>query len=267
MMVGDGFSRRRRHGGFDDRRYRRLGMGFRRQRRGDGLVMRLVMIVLMLVVIMVVMIMMAVIDVAMVIMTVVIVPIGVSLMTFLVMMDHHLVLGMLMVFAVVRMVVAGVRGGLRRLGVGMLDDPALDAVVMTTAARAAVARTAPVGTVFVLFLGFAMGALVGFDQGLTVGDRDLVIVGMDFAEGEEAVAVATIFDKGRLQRWLYPRDFGEVDIAAQLLALGGLEIKLFDAIAADYDDPGFFRMGRIDQHLVGHFGTLDGGGRVEPGAR
>jgi hypothetical protein len=26
-------------------------------------------------------------------------------------------------------------------------------------------------------------------------------------------------------------------------------------------------MGRIDQHLVGHFGTLDGGGRVEPGAR
>ena len=48
------------------------------------------------------------------------------------------------------------------------------------------------GAVFVLFLGLAMGALVGLDQGLTIGDRDLIIVGMDFAEGEEAVAVAAI---------------------------------------------------------------------------
>jgi hypothetical protein len=26
-------------------------------------------------------------------------------------------------------------------------------------------------------------------------------------------------------------------------------------------------VGGVDQHLVGHFGTLDGGGRVGPGAR
>ena len=44
-----------------------------------------------------------------------------------------------------------------------------------------------------------MGALIGFDQGLTVGDRDLVIVGMNFRKGEEAMAVAAIFDEGRLQ--------------------------------------------------------------------
>jgi hypothetical protein len=31
-----------------------------------------------------------------------------------------------------------------------------------------------------------------------------------------------------------------------LLALGGLKIKLFDAIAADHDDPGLFRVGGID---------------------
>ena len=122
-------------------------------------------------------------------------------------------------------------------------------------------------TVLVLLLGLAMGALVGLDQGLTVGDRDLVIVGVDFAEGEEAVAVAAIFDKGGLERRLYPRDLGEVDIAAQLLALGSLEIKFFDAIAADHDDPGLFRVGGIDQHLVGHIGTLGGGGRVGPLAR
>jgi len=46
-----------------------------------------------------------------------------------------------------------------------------------------------------------------------------------------------------------------------LFALGGLEIKFFDAIAADHNDPGLFRVGGIDQHLVGHFGALDGGGR------
>ena len=155
-------------------------------------------------------------------------------------------------------------GGLRGILAGVLDDVALDAVAMAAAAGVAVARAATVavgGAVLALFLGLAMGALVGLDQRLTVGDRDLVIVGMDFAEGQEAVAVAAIFDEGRLQRRLYARDLGEVDIAAQLLALGGLEIKFFDAIAADHNDPGLFRVGGIDQHLVGHFGTLDGGGR------
>jgi hypothetical protein len=47
-----------------------------------------------------------------------------------------------------------------------------------------------------------------------------------------------------------------------LFALSGLEIKLFDAIAADHDNPGFLRVGGIDKHFVGHFGTLGGGGRV-----
>src|SRR5216683_1387144 len=128
-------------------------------------------------------------------------------------------------------------------------------------------RPAAVGAVFALLLGLAMGAFVGFDQRLAIGDRDLIIVRMDFAEGEKAVAVAAVLDEGRLQRRLYPRDLGEIDVAAQLFALGGLEIKLFDAIAADHDNPGLFRVGSIDQHFVGHFGTHGGGGRVQPGAR
>jgi len=142
-----------------------------------------------------------------------------------------------------------------------LDDLALNPFAVAAAARVAVARPAPIGAVVGFFLGLAVGTLVGLDQGLTVGDRDLIIVGMDFREGEEAVAVAAIFDKGCLQRWLYPRDLGEIDVAAQLLALGGLEIKFFDAIAADHDNPGLFRVGGIDQHFVGHFLTLEGGER------
>src|SRR5579871_597568 len=84
---------------------------------------------------------------------------------------------------------------------------------------------------------------------------------MDFAESKEAVAIAAIFDEGRLQRRLYARDLREIDVAAKLFALRGLEIKFFDAIAADHDNPSLLRVGGIDKHLVGHFGTLDGGVR------
>jgi hypothetical protein len=169
------------------------------------------------------------------------------------------------VFAVIvrRMVVIMRLVGMRLIGACAFDHATLHAVATAaTTARIAVARTAAVGAVFGFFFGFAMGALVGFDQGLTVGDRNLIIVGMDFAEGQKAMAVAAILDEGRLQRRLYARDLGEVDIATQLFALGSLEIKLFDAIAADHNDPGLFRVGGVDQHFVGHFGTLDGGGRV-----
>jgi hypothetical protein len=153
-------------------------------------------------------------------------------------------------------------------GIGPFDDFAADALAVTAAAGVAVTRaTAAVGAVLALFLGFTMGLFLGLDQRLPVGDRDLVVVGMDFAEGEEAVAVAAIFDEGGLERGFDPGDLGEVDIPAQLLALRGLEIKLFDAIAADHDDPGLFRVGGIDQHLVGHVLTLGGGGRDSPWAQ
>ncbi|MGY3603420.1 hypothetical protein [Bradyrhizobium neotropicale] len=152
--------------------------------------------------------------------------------------------------------------GLRIERLGTLDDLALNALAMTAAAGIAVPGAAAVRPAFALLLGLAMGAFFGLDQRLTVGDRNLVIVWMDFAEGKEAMAVAAILDERRLQRRLYARHLGEVNIAAQLLALGSLEIKFFDAIAADHDDPGLFRVGGIDQHLVGHSGALEGGGRV-----
>ena len=44
-----------------------------------------------------------------------------------------------------------------------------------------------------------MGALVRFDQRLAIGDRYLVIIRMDFAEGEKPVTVAAILDEGSLQ--------------------------------------------------------------------
>ena len=187
----------------------------------------------------------------------------ISLRLFIAMVVNDVVVGMRFVamLMIMRRLLVGLLG-LDLLGAGAFDHIALHAVAMATAARIALARTAAIGTVFAFFLGLAMGALIGLDQRLPVGDRDLVIIGMDFAEGQETVTVAAIFDEGGLQRRFDPGDFGEIDITAKLLALGGLEIELFNAIAADHNDPGLFRVGSIDQHFVGHFGTHDGGGRV-----
>ena len=75
---------------------------------------------------------------------------------------------------------------------------------------------------------------------------------MDFAEGEEAVAVAAVVDEGGLQRRLDARHLGEIDVAAKLFTVGGFEVEFFDAVAAQNHHPGLLRVGRIDEHFVGH---------------
>ena len=157
--------------------------------------------------------------------------------------------------------IVGVRVGMlaARLGLfaarlGLFDRLAarrLVAFVRGFAARAPVAAAAA-GTPVDLILGVAMRALFLGDQRLPVGDRDLIIVGMDFRERQEAVAVAAIVDEGGLQRRLYPRDFREIDVAAQLAAVCGFEIEFLDAVAAQNDHPGLLRMGGVDKHFVGH---------------
>src|SRR6266702_5377913 len=102
--------------------------------------------------------------------------------------------------------------GQRLVGARVLDDVALEALAAAAAARIAVARTAAIGAAFALLLGLAMGAFIRLDQRLAIGDRNLIIVGVDFAEGQKAVTVATIFDEGGLKRRLYARDLGEVDV-------------------------------------------------------
>jgi hypothetical protein len=218
------------------------------------IVMMIMLVVIMVMMIVAVIIMMRVI---MMVMIMVVMIMGLVIVPFMIVRHDPVVLALGVMLVILE--------GLRRLGIGCgaLDDLAPDAVAMAAAAGIAVAGgAAAMAAVLVLFLGLAMGALVGLNQRLTVGDRDLIVIGMDFAEGQEAVSVAAIFDEGGLQRRLYARDLGEINVAAQLFALGGLEVKFFDAIAADHDDPGLFRVGGIDQHLVWHFGALDGGGRV-----
>ena len=101
------------------------------------------------------------------------------------------------------------------------------------------------------FLGAGLFFLQG-QQAFAIGDRDLVVVGVDLAEGEEAVAVAAILDERRLQARFDPDDLGEVDVALELLLRGCLDVVIFEPVTVQHDHAGFFRVGRVDQHAFGH---------------
>ena len=91
----------------------------------------------------------------------------------------------------------------RRRRVGLVAGPAGRLDVAAVLGLAALRRR----------LGQLLRGFLG-EQRLAVGDRDLIVVGMDLAEGEETVAVAAIVDEGGLQGRLYPGDFGQIDVAA-----------------------------------------------------
>ncbi len=75
---------------------------------------------------------------------------------------------------------------------------------------------------------------------------------MDFREGQEALAVAAIFDKGGLQRRLHARHFRKIDISLERPLGGGLEIKFLDPGTVENDHPCFFRVVGVDEHALGH---------------
>lgn len=117
--------------------------------------------------------------------------------------------------------------------------------------------------------GFCLGATAGVTRGETalflfflprdfrhepfaVGDGDLVVVGMNFAEGEEAVPVPAVVDKGRLEGWLNPDHFGQVDIAFDLLLGGCFYIEFFKTRSVQYHNPGFLRVSGFDKHSLDH---------------
>ena len=103
-------------------------------------------------------------------------------------------------------------------------------------------------------VGFLIGPRFGFGflfkQRLPVGDRDLVVVGMDFVEGQEAVAVAAVVDEGCLQRRFDARDLCQINVAAKQFARRRLVIELLYAAVAEHHHPSFLRVGGVDKHLV-----------------
>src|SRR5690606_12320561 len=100
-----------------------------------------------------------------------------------------------------------------------------------------------------------LGGSLGFrgEERLPVGDRDLVVIGVNFGEGEETVAVSAIFHERGLQGGLHPGDPGEIDVSLELLLGLRFEIEFFDSVTADYDYSCFLRVRGVDQHLVRHY--------------
>src|SRR5690606_3305998 len=144
----------------------------------------------------------------------------------------------------------------RALGAALvLDDlheqdlAALDDVLDLVAAHQAALQAFLVGqlAVGIGVVGFTaqivfVRVVVRFGHdGFAVGDGDLIVIRVDFVEGQEAVAIAAVFDEGGLQAGLYAGDLGEIDVAAKLAPRAGFEIEFLN-LAAVYDrDARFFR--------------------------
>src|SRR5262249_28589362 len=90
------------------------------------------------------------------------------------------------------------------IALGSFDRPAADPVARAPGPPLRLPlATAPPPTTGAMSgpgIGGARRAFLLVDQRLPVGDRDLIVVGMNFAEGQEPVAVAAVVDESRLQR-------------------------------------------------------------------
>ncbi|MFC7691387.1 hypothetical protein ACFQY5_19255 [Paeniroseomonas aquatica] len=75
---------------------------------------------------------------------------------------------------------------------------------------------------------------------------------MDFGEGQEAVAVAAVFHEGGLKAGFDPDHLGQVDIALERTFGRGLEVEFLEPRAVQHHHAGFFRVGCVDQHALGH---------------
>src|SRR5690606_33494641 len=137
------------------------------------------------------------------------------------------------------------------------DLTALDDVLdLVTAHQAALEALFLGHAAFMLVVGAFAAEVVmllvvrrGFGHdGFAVGDRNLVVVRMDLVEGQEAVAVAAVFDEGGLQAGLYAGDLGEIDVAPKLALRAGFKVEFLDLTALDDRDAGLLRVGGVDQH-------------------
>src|SRR5262245_10032884 len=96
----------------------------------------------------------------------------------------------------VRLIGFGDLRGLDRLAGNYLVGAFRAALTVSAPAAVTAVAAAPV-------VGFGpsrpVHALLFLEQRLPVGNGDLIVVRMNFREGEEAVAIAAVVDEGRLQ--------------------------------------------------------------------
>ena len=91
---------------------------------------------------------------------------------------------------------AGAFACLARIALVLAAVAALAATPASAPSAIAALAVIAVTVLVLLVLGLLR---FGAQQCLTVGDRDLVVIGVYFTEGEKTVTVAAIFDKGCLE--------------------------------------------------------------------
>ena len=72
------------------------------------------------------------------------------------------------------------------------------------------------------------------------------------------MSIASVIDKGSLQRRFDPSHLCQVDIAFDLFLRGRLKIEFFETSATGHHHPGFFGVGGVDKHALGHSGGTPG---------
>ena len=94
------------------------------------------------------------------------------------------------------------RNGLAILGAGFNSPPP----------RVSMASAASLADCLFVLLPLRLGFL--FEERLTVSNRDLIVVRVNFRESEKAVAIPAIVYEGGLERRLYAGDLSEIDITS-----------------------------------------------------
>src|ERR1700722_305848 len=89
---------------------------------------------------------------------------------------------------------------------------------------------------FVFGATSGLGFLVG-EKRQAVGDRNLVVVRMNFRKGQESLPVASVLDESGLQGRFDPGYLGEINISLERSFRGRLKIKFFDFLSVENNDP------------------------------
>ena len=64
--------------------------------------------------------------------------------------------------------------------------------------------------------------------------------------------IPAIIDERGLQRGFDPHHLRQIDVSFELLFGGGFEIVFVETISTHHRNPGFFRLGGVDQHPFRH---------------
>ena len=96
--------------------------------------------------------------------------------------------------------------------------------------------------------------------GLGLARLAAVVARQDVAEGHEAVAVGAVVDEGRLQARLHGDHARLVDVAANLLVAGDVDVEVFENAVLDDRHTHFTFVRGVDQHLLAHGKPSKNGG-------